>query len=298
MGAGAQATRRAVLAALAAITAAPPALAQFARAGGAFLPVTGGQLYFEIAGQGSRTVVLIHDDVADSAVWDDVWPVFAREFRVARYDRRGFGRSPAATAPYSTLGDLQAVVDQTGAGGVVLVAGSTAAQTALEYAAAAPARVQQVVLVNPLVGDPGGIAAWRAKMQANSASIATGDVQTAISAWVNDRHIVAGPNRQARARLRAILEASPHNLARADTMARAEPGVGDAAARVRASTLILAGARDLPEVVAAGESLARRMPNAQRAPVQGSGHLIYLDEPEIFAAAAIAFVRAWQSQDP
>ena len=72
--------------------------------------VDGGQIYYETCGHGPQAIVLIHDGVINSASFDDMWPVLCKDFRVVRYDRRGYGRSPAATAPYSPQEDLAAVM--------------------------------------------------------------------------------------------------------------------------------------------------------------------------------------------
>src|SRR5262249_38133125 len=60
----------------------------------AFVDVDGSQLYYE-EDVGAKAVVLLHDGVVNSAVWDDVWPAFCKDFHTIRYDRRAYGRSPA-----------------------------------------------------------------------------------------------------------------------------------------------------------------------------------------------------------
>jgi pimeloyl-ACP methyl ester carboxylesterase len=60
---------------------------------GAFVEVEGSKLYHEECGTGAEAVVLLHDGIAHSAVWDDVWPTFCKQFHAIRYDRRGYGRS-------------------------------------------------------------------------------------------------------------------------------------------------------------------------------------------------------------
>ncbi|MGH6908973.1 MAG: alpha/beta fold hydrolase, partial [Phenylobacterium sp.] len=72
--------------------------------------VDGGQIYYEACGKGAQAIVLIHDGVINSASFDDMWPILCKDFRVIRYDRRGYGRSPAAKAPYSPQDDLAAVM--------------------------------------------------------------------------------------------------------------------------------------------------------------------------------------------
>lgn len=63
---------------------------------GRFVEVENGKIYYDECGTGPEAVVLIHDGIAHSAVWDAVWPAFCKEFHTVRYDRRGYGRSPAA----------------------------------------------------------------------------------------------------------------------------------------------------------------------------------------------------------
>ena len=50
-------------------------------------------------------MVLLHDGVVNSAVWDDVFPTFCKQFHAIRYDRRGCGRSPTTTKPYYEADD-------------------------------------------------------------------------------------------------------------------------------------------------------------------------------------------------
>src|SRR5580704_5350267 len=67
---------------------------------GSFLEVEGSRLYYEEWGKGRKAVILLHDVVINSAVWDDVWPSLCKQFHVIRYDRRGYGHAPAPTKPY------------------------------------------------------------------------------------------------------------------------------------------------------------------------------------------------------
>src|ERR1700761_4580248 len=57
---------------------------------GAFADVDGSRLYYEECGSGPKAVILLHDGVVDSAVWDDVWPAFCKQFHTIRFDRRGY----------------------------------------------------------------------------------------------------------------------------------------------------------------------------------------------------------------
>ena len=61
---------------------------------GSFLNVENGKIYYEECGSGPQTVVLVHDGVLDSGVWNDVWPAFCKSFHTVRYDRRGYASFP------------------------------------------------------------------------------------------------------------------------------------------------------------------------------------------------------------
>ena len=257
------------------------------------LSLPGGPLHFEAGGYGTRTVIFIHDQFTDSAVWEDIWPILGREYRTIRYDRRGFGLTPPSTETYSPAQDLAELMNHLATPGAVLVAGSDGANIALEFALAHPARVEQLLLVSPIVSGAPMTPAYQAWIDANNAPLASGDTAGAASNWAGDRFIVSGPNRSARSRLRQIYAACPQDLRNRDTRVAPVPPLLPRLAGVQAQTLILSGARDMPEVVTLSQSLQRAIPGARRDPVQGSGHLIYLDEPEIFAAAALAYIRTF-----
>ena len=44
-------------------------------------------------------LVLLHPGVGDSRIWEPLMPALTGTHRVIRYDARGYGRSPAPTAP-------------------------------------------------------------------------------------------------------------------------------------------------------------------------------------------------------
>ena len=77
---------------------------------GPFVEVDGSRLYYEECGAGPKAVILLHDGVVNSAVWDDVWPALCKQFHVIRYDRRGYGRSPATKKPYYEADDVAAII--------------------------------------------------------------------------------------------------------------------------------------------------------------------------------------------
>ena len=94
---------------------------------------------------------LIHDGIAHSVVWDGVWPLFCQNFRTIRYDRRGYGKSPAATTWYHETDDLAAVLRHLKVPRAVLVGSSHGGELSTDFALCHPDMVEQFVLVGAVV---------------------------------------------------------------------------------------------------------------------------------------------------
>ena len=70
-------------------------------------------IYAEVAGEGPN-LVLVHEGICDSRMWDEQWERYTREFRVLRCDLRGFGRSALEPGTFSNAQDLLDVFEQHG----------------------------------------------------------------------------------------------------------------------------------------------------------------------------------------
>ncbi len=114
----------------------------------AFVPVGADRIWVDDSGGEGVPFVLLHPGITDSRVWDPMLPHLGSH-RVLRFDRRGFGRSPRATEPYSALGDLTAVLDALGVDRAHLVGNSMGGETALALAVTAPERVASLTLLCP-----------------------------------------------------------------------------------------------------------------------------------------------------
>jgi len=77
----------------------------FGQTSSGYLSLGEDSLYYETAGSG-KNMVLIHDGLLHWDIWNHQFAFFAREFKVIRYDWRGYGRSSPATGSYTHLEDL------------------------------------------------------------------------------------------------------------------------------------------------------------------------------------------------
>jgi 3-oxoadipate enol-lactonase len=105
------------------------------------------QMYYEEAGKGTP-VVFIHGGFGDRRMWDAQFAEFAKEFRVVRYDHRGFGKSTTQDVPYSAVEDLVRLMDRLHISKAHIIGNSVGGALALDFAVLHPERTEKVVVVS------------------------------------------------------------------------------------------------------------------------------------------------------
>jgi pimeloyl-ACP methyl ester carboxylesterase len=113
-----------------------------------FLDGQGAPLYYEVAGTG-QPLLLIHAGVADSRMWDDQFQTFAQQYRVVRYDLRGFGKSTVPSGKFANHEDVTALFEYLGIKQAHLIGISFGGLIALDFTLAHPEKVTSLVLGAP-----------------------------------------------------------------------------------------------------------------------------------------------------
>lgn len=245
---------------------------------GAFVQVNGGQIYYEECGRGPEAVILLHDGVANSAVWDEVWPRFCKSFHTIRYDRRGYGRSPETKSAYYEADDLAALINNRKISHAALVASSHGGQVAMEYALRYPQFVEQLVVVAPGVT---GFPYSEHFLMREYNNQQSKKLQDLIQTSVQDQYLIVPGHDAARKRLTEILTAAPQDLTHND-MPLPEPSIFPHVKELRTPTLVLIGSGDIADNQAVAGALVVTVQGAARVVVPDAGHLMYLEKPEQF----------------
>ncbi|MFC9589477.1 alpha/beta fold hydrolase [Streptomyces sp. NPDC056944] len=241
--------------------------------------VKDGEVWTHDAGGDGLPLVLLHPGVGDSTVWDPVLPALRARRRVIRYDVRGYGRSPAPTAPYSPVRDLAEVLDRFEIERAVLVGSSMGGATSVDYALEAPERVAGLALFVPGVSGYEGLDAGEFFERLEPLAKA-GDmdaiVRLGLAAWGQ-----AGGGRPesdpvAAQFLRDVLPAWFSNIGHQLT----GPPAFDRLGEISAPTLLALGEQDRPEVVRCNEEMAERIPSCRLVRLAASDHYPTLREPE------------------
>jgi 3-oxoadipate enol-lactonase len=258
---------------------------------GAFVEVESGKLYYEECGTGPDAVILIHDGIAHSAVWDDVWPTFCKRFHTIRYDRRGYGRSAASTTWYTETEDLATLLRNRKVGHAILVGSSHGGELSIDFTVQYPALVRQLVLVGAVVSGLPYTDHFLNRGINNSQPFEKNDVPGGLANWAKDKYLLAPGHDAAKKRLLDLLTASSQDMTHSDYARPTQPAL-HRLREIRVPTLILAGDADIPDVHAHAGAIEAGIPGSKRVVITDAGHLMYLEKPEEFSRVVITFIDA------
>jgi 3-oxoadipate enol-lactonase len=264
-------------------SAVPPSV--ITRADANCIEANGVSLRYALSGHGQRVLVLVHEMGGNIEGWDDVVPMLEAEFRVLRYDQRGFGLSEKA----STLSladmteDLRALVQALAIDEPVYLAGAAlGASICLSYALAHPAAVAGLLLSSPATG--GSAPEGRARMESWLQQVAA----TGVRAITDAMFAVTYPdalreNRQRfdQHRLR-WLSADPESFIALNHMMMGFNLLPDLH-RIGAPTRVVGCRYDSIRTPARSQQIAALMPAASYAEVE-SGHYLPIQSPALFVA--------------
>jgi pimeloyl-ACP methyl ester carboxylesterase len=246
------------------------------------------KLHVETAGDGAP-VVFLHAGICDGRMWDEPFARLAARHRVVRCDLRGFGRSPAARAPYAHRRDVTAMLRELGVAGACVVGASMAGRIALEVALDAPELVERLVLVGAAGGGETPAEALRAAWVEVDELVRRGELSRAnqleLDLWLD------GAPDAVRASVGEMNGAILARQAENDDEEARTPGVEAELERVAVPTLVIAGDRDQPHVLENARRFAARIPGAELVVLPGVAHLPSLERPDEFARLMGAFLR-------
>jgi 3-oxoadipate enol-lactonase len=258
--------------------------------------INGAHLFYEVAGEGP-VVALIHAGIADSRMWDEQFEAFAQEFRVLRYDARGYGRSDMPAGPFAHHDDLRGLLRFLGVERAALVGLSMGGSTAIDFTFDHPEMVWALV---PVAAGLSGYQYSESMTRADAkeeAAFERGDMEAVYE--INLRTWVDGPMRPPDAVDPAIREKVRQMQRDASTSTEGEPRrlnppAAERLTEITAPTLVIAGDADMPDMLVITDLLTNGIAGAQRAIIPDVAHMVNMERPAEFNQLVLDFLRAWK----
>ena len=254
-------------------------------------------LYVEQAGEGSP-VVLLHEGLADSRMWEPQWAEYSKRFRVVRFDMRGFGQSPPAVGTYSLSGDLVQLLDGLELGPATLIGMSLGGAVALEVTIARPDLVSRLVLVGSGLRGFEMSEETKAGWEEEDAALQRGDVDTAVE--INLRMWVDGPSRSPdevdpdmRSKIGEMQRRAIEIYLKAGEEGEHQSLVenwGERLGEIAVPTLVIVGELDRPEMQEIANRLEAEIPNVRRETIAGTAHVPNMERPDEFDRLVLGFL--------
>ena len=258
-----------------------------------YVPVGPDKLYYEVAGQGP-VIVCIHDDNLHREVYDDQFAFFSKNYKVIRYDRRGYGRSTAGTVPYTNLDDLNALFTELRIDKACLMGMSMGGRLAVDFALRYPEKVTSLVLIGAVVGglpytshmtDRGG-----RQPQFDTTDPVKYLAQARLYYVTEDPYTIYSENAAAKEKAKRLVLDNPRHPG----VSRNEPQETVPACKrlgeIKVPTLILVGEFDIPDVHAHAGALNAGIPGSRRDIIRHAAHLAPLEQPEAFNKVVADFL--------
>lgn len=261
-----------------------------------FLPVEGGQLYYEVTGEG-HPFVLIHAGVADHTMWDAQVPAFCKQYKVIRYDTRAFGKSRTEDVPFSNRHDLYDLLKHLNVEKAFVLGLSRGGQIAIDFTLEHPEMVDAVIAcaagLSGHEAEPteAEIALFKemeeAEEKGDFARVADMDVRV----WVDGPTAPAG---RADASVRdRVLEMCLHNYTTHTVWGQPvvlDPPAAGRLNEIKVPALLLWGDLDTSGVLSAMEVMSAGIPDVRKVMIPGTAHMLNMEKPDEFNRAVLDFL--------
>jgi 3-oxoadipate enol-lactonase len=226
-------------------------------------------------------------------MWEDQRVALTDQFRVIRYDIRGYGRSSLPSAqPYSHADDLHELLSRLGATPAHVVGLSNGGRIAIRLALAYPQAVRSLILVDSALDGHAWSTDWQSLWGAIENKAKSGDMAAAKRLWLeHPLFIPARESGNVAARLSEMVEdySGWHWVHTDPFLAPGAPAI-NRLNEIRVPTLVVAGERDLPDFHRISDTLTSGIAGAVRTQIPRAGHMANMEAPADFNRLLLDFL--------
>jgi pimeloyl-ACP methyl ester carboxylesterase len=264
-----------------------------------FLAVTGGQLYYEVAGSGFP-LVLIHAGIADCTMWDEQYQVFARHYRVIRYDVRGYGQTQTEDIAFSNRQDLLDLLTHLQVERAYILGLSRGGQIATDFTLEHPEKVAALI---PVAAGLGGFEfespAYEIQKFAEVEAVhERGDyireAEMDVEIWVDGFHRPVGSVDSAIRHKVYNMSLASYNRPTGQSIPL-QPPAAQRLGEIQVPTLVIVGDIDVADTIASCQALAQGIKGARYVVIKDVAHMVNMEKPQEFNQLVLDFLRTVDS---
>jgi pimeloyl-ACP methyl ester carboxylesterase len=229
-------------------------------------------------------LVFIHGALGSKNLWKNQVNALSKQYRVIAFDVRGHGDSTKPEkgyGPKGMLGDLTALLDHLKLDHVVLIGSSMGGVLAQMFCLSNPDRVLALVLVGTLAR-----AYWLSSQEQYSQTNFEEIVEKGVRHWFTNNSIPENFDF-------ALQQAK---LSTPNFILHVQEDFGNYDFRnqlqsITQSTLIIVGKEDRTTPPAESEIIKNGIKNSELHIISNSGHLVMLEQPEVFNQIVLEFLK-------
>ena len=243
------------------------------------------EIYYELAGSGEPTIILLHGGMLDRRMWDEQFELLAKTYRVLRYDASAHGDSVLPPDVYWDHADLRELMNRLEIDRAILVGLSLGGKTAISLALENPERVEAIVAVSS------GLSGYRFEsefyleqrdimIQAWRAGEFDAVVESFQRCWTD------GPQRaledvdpQVREKVRMMARNGLEHAMEGRTI---DPPAIERLDDLELPMLMVVGALDMPGILDIANQIAAANPNGELVTIPDVAHMVNMEAPEAF----------------
>jgi 3-oxoadipate enol-lactonase len=257
-----------------------------------WIEANGASLRYELSGTGKETLVLVHEAGGCLESYEDALPGLEREFRVLRYDQRGFGFSEKVRELTfeMVVADLAGLLDALKITAPVHVAGcAMGSDFSVGFAARHPGRVAKLFLASPNIGSN---AARSGPSVERAALVEREGIRAAMKAS-HDRSYpenlrALDRERFKRYQARWVCNTPASFSASARMMSTVD--LTPEYAQIRAPTLVIGARHDSQRPPETAQRVANAIKGAKYM-LADTGHFMNLETPQLFVDTVVPFFK-------
>jgi len=255
--------------------------------------INGIELYYEVHGDG-YPIACLHGFTATAAMWQPQVIPFSKKYKLIIYDARGHGKSesPPSLSDYSTeiaVEDLNQLLSRLHIEKAVIMGLSMGGYVSLNFCLSHPEKVAALILAGtgPGFRSKVKLQQWNEQMETIAKALETKGL-----AALNEEYIASSIGRPPGEETSKLFRhSSPIGLINTAHSMLSNVGVIERLPEIKVPTLIIVGEHDT-NFMQASLYLNASIKDSERVVVPDAGHVMNMDQPELFNNAVLQFLKS------